>query len=123
MALVRVRKHQELVDRIDETGTQVDVASAAGLSIQRLNQLYTGSHSVVEVRKARALEDALGVPHGTYFEAVDGPLLVPYVHDEDPDDDREACAGDGIDEPPPARDADPPAMPPPSAPIVSASAA
>ncbi len=79
-AYVRVRKHEDLVTRIDETGLQVEVAAAAGLSVQRVNQIYTGAFSVVEVRKARALEDVLGVAHGTYFEAVDGSLLAPYVH-------------------------------------------
>lgn len=94
-ALVRVRKHEDLVQRIDDTGLQVEVAEAAGLSIQRVNQLYTGSHTVIEVRKARALEDALGVPHGALFEAVDGGLLAPYVHSEDEDD-----PGTGADPPP-----------------------
>lgn len=85
-ALVRVRKHSDLVQAIDDTGLQVEVAAASGLTIQRVNQLYTGSHDRIEVRKARALENALGVPHGALFTAVDGPLLVPYVHPDDEDE-------------------------------------
>lgn len=84
-AYVRVRKLDDLVQRIDHTGTQVDVAAAAGLSTQRVNQLYTGAHSIIEVRKARRLEDALGVLHGTLFTAVDATLLAPYITAEEPD--------------------------------------
>lgn len=85
-AYVRVCKREQLVEAIDLTGTQVDVAAAAGLSVQRVNQIYTGANDVIEVRKARALEAAVGVPLGSLFQAVDGPLLVPYVHeDDDPD--------------------------------------
>lgn len=96
-AYVRVRKLDALVAAVDATGTQVDVAAAAGLSTQRVNQLYTGHHSIIEVRKARRLEDALGVPPGELFTAVDGPLLLPYVHatEDDP------CEPAGDDEPPP----------------------
>lgn len=96
-AYVRVCKHELLVEAIDLTGTQVDVAAAAGLSVQRVNQIYTGANTVIEVRKARALEAAVGLPLGALFEAVDGPLLVPYVREDDPDqpatrDDRELPA-------------------------------
>lgn len=91
-AYVRVRKHELLVQCIDATGTQVDVAAAAGLSIPRINQLYTGAHAILEVRKARALEDALGVTHGVLFTAVDAALLAPYLHDDDPDGDPDHAA-------------------------------
>lgn len=102
-ALVRVRKLDDLVDRVDATGTQVDVAAAAGLSTQRLNQLYTGTHTTVEVRKARRLEQALGVPHGTLFAAVDGPLLMPYLHAVDLDEDDPGPGEPAVgDDPPPA---------------------
>jgi transcriptional regulator with XRE-family HTH domain len=84
-AYVRVCKHAELVARIDEAGTQVDVAAAADLSTQRINQLYTGAHSIIEVRKARRLEETLGVPYGELFTAVDAPLLAPYMRAEPPD--------------------------------------
>jgi transcriptional regulator with XRE-family HTH domain len=97
-AYVRVRKRDDLVAAIDATGTQVDVAAAAGLSTQRINQLFTGAHDVIEVRKARRLEDALGVPPGALFVAVDGPLLAPYVHASDSADDPHAPAVD--DQPP-----------------------
>jgi transcriptional regulator with XRE-family HTH domain len=108
-AYVRVRKLSDLVEAVDATGTQVDVAIAAGLSVQRLNQLYTGRHDTVEVRKARRLEQALGTPPGALFVAVDGDLLGPYVHADQadpeaagdpaaPTPDREAYA-------PPAADA------------------
>lgn len=107
-AYVRVRKLDDLVECIDATGTQVDVAAAAALSVQRVNQLYTGAHGVIEVRKARRLEEALGVPHGLLFEAVDGGLLAPYLRD-----------GDGEDDPGPA---DPPATGA-TPPTVNASAA
>lgn len=81
-AYVRVRKHDELRRHIDATGhTQTDIAAAAHLSVQRLNQIYVGHHSVLEVRKAGRLEDVLKVPRGTLFTAVDGPLLVPYIDD------------------------------------------
>lgn len=86
-AYVRVRKVEDLVECIDATGTQVDVAAAAGLSVQRVNQLYTGGHDIIEVRKARRLEEALGVPHGLLFTAVDAGLLAPYLHVSDPEDD------------------------------------
>lgn len=99
-AYVRVRKHDDLVAAVDATGTQVDVAAAAGLSVQRVNQLYTGAHDVLEVRKARRLEDALGAPPGSLFIAVDGPLLLPYVHAADEDDTAPGEPAD--DEPPPA---------------------
>lgn len=92
-AYVRLCKREELVQRIDETGTQVDVAAAAGLSTQRVNQLYTGAHDVLEVRKARRLEEALGVPHGSLFTAIDAQLLAPYVRAEPPQ-------GDPADQPP-----------------------
>jgi hypothetical protein len=89
-AYVRVRKLDELRRLIDAAGTQTDVAAAAGLSLQRLNQLYVGTHSRLEVRKARRLEDVLHVPYGSVFAAVDGPLLEPYMtddHDEPTPDD------------------------------------
>jgi transcriptional regulator with XRE-family HTH domain len=92
-AYVRVCKHDELIQRIDETGTQVDVAAAAGLSTQRINQIYTGAHAVLEVRKARRLEEALGLPHGSLFTAVDAPLLAPYMRAESPE-------GEPADQPP-----------------------
>ena len=94
-AYVRVRKVDLLVERVDATGTQVDVAAAAGLSVQRVNQLVTGAHSVVEVRKARRLETALGVPHGTLFEAVDSGLLAPYIQLADPVDPDPVDPGPG----------------------------
>lgn len=108
-AYVRVRKHEELVTRIDQTGYQVEVAHAANLTVQRLNNIYTGTKSVIEVRKARALEDALGVPHGTYFEAVDATLLAPYVHAADPDPDGPAEYGDPGGDPGASTPADMPA--------------
>lgn len=88
-AYVRVRKLEELRRHIDGTGsTQTDVAAAAQLSVQRLNQLYVGHHDVLEVRKAGRLEDVLKVRRGTLFSAIDGPLLVPYIDDEpEPPDD------------------------------------
>lgn len=97
-AYVRVRKLDDLVQRIDDTGTQVDVAAAAGLSTQRVSQLYTGNHNIIEVRKARALEEVLGVPHGALFVAVDGPLLLPYVDPDGPE------GGPDSGEPDPAYD-------------------
>lgn len=119
-AYVRVRKVDLLVECIDATGTQVEVAAAAGLSVQRLNQLYTGGHDVIEVRKARRLEEALGVPHGALFTAVDAPLLAPYIRlADDPEDDPDP--GEPADTPPAASSvATPPAT---GAAAVSASAA
>jgi transcriptional regulator with XRE-family HTH domain len=105
-AYVRVRKLDDLVECIDATGTQVDVAAAAGLSVQRVNQLYTGAHQIIEVRKARRLEEALGVSPGALFTAVDGPLLAPYLH-ADSDDDDEPQADD---DPPPVRAPKPPTV-------------
>lgn len=84
-AYVRVRKLDDLVECIDATGMQVDVAAAAGLSTQRINQIYTGRHSTLEVRKARRLEEALGVPTGHLFVAIDADLLAPYIG-ADPED-------------------------------------
>jgi hypothetical protein len=81
-AYVRVRKLTELRDCIDALGTQTDVAAAAQLSLQRVNQLYTGTSTVVEVRKAARLEDVLGLPRGSLFEALDRELLMPYMADE-----------------------------------------
>lgn len=105
-AYVRVRKHEELRQHIDATGhTQTDVAAAAQLSVQRLNQLYVGHHAVLEVRKAGRLEDVLQVPRGTLFTAVDGPLLVPYIDDGPPSPDegprRTVDKRDTQNEPPP----------------------
>lgn len=102
-AYVCVRELDTLVEHIDATGTQVDVAAAAGLSVQRVNQLYTGHHNVIEVRKAARLEEALGVPPGTLFVAVDSELLTPYV--------RAAADADLTEPPPPAL------APPVSAPV------
>ena len=82
-AYVCVREQDDLRRRIDATGcTQTDLAAAAGMSVQRLNQVYVGRHTVLEVRKAGRLEDVLKVPRGTLFSAVDGPLLVPYIDDD-----------------------------------------
>lgn len=121
-AYVRVRKHDELVQRIDDTGTQVDIAAAAGLSTQRVNQLYTGAHQIIEVRKARRLEDALGVCHGTYFEAVDAPLLAPYVLTAGPEGDPDPGDSEPDAQPPPVVGDAPPASAQ-APPTVSASAA
>jgi hypothetical protein len=82
-AYVRVRKVEALREYIDHVGTQTDVASLAGLSLQRLNQLYVGVHLTVEVRKAARLEDVVGAKRGELFEAVDGDLLAPYIHVND----------------------------------------
>lgn len=99
-AYVRVSKWEQLVEAIDLTGTQVDVAAAAGLSIQRVNQLYVGSHNVLEVRKARQLESVLGAPLGSLFIAVDGPLLLPYVHEDDPGEPGEPTSVPAPEQPP-----------------------
>lgn len=98
-AYVRVRKLEELRRLIDATGsTQTDIAAAAQMSVQRLNQLYVGNHLTVEVRKAARLEDVLKVPRGTLFSAVDGPLLVPYIDDEPvPPDGRPHRTVDDVD--------------------------
>lgn len=123
-AYVRVRKHELLVECIDATGTQVDVAAAAGLSNPRINQLYTGARAILEVRKARALEDALGVAHGVLFTAVDAALLAPYLHDDDPDGDPDhERPGDDSPPPPPSTALAPPEAVDTPAPTVSVSAA
>jgi len=88
-AYVRIRKPDVLREYIDLVGTQTDVAALAGLSLQRLNQLYIGVHDVVEVRKAARLEDVVGARRGELFEAVDGELLAPYIHAEDDHADAE----------------------------------
>lgn len=108
-AYVRVRKLADLVECVDATGTQVDVAAAAGLSVQRVNQLYTGAHNIVEVRKARRLEDALGVRPGSLFEAVDRDLLTPYVT-AGPEGGASPAESVDEDEPPPATSPAPPTV-------------
>jgi hypothetical protein len=89
-AYVRVRTLDELRRSIDAVGSQTDVAAASHLSLQRLNQLYVGSHDRIEVRKAARLEQVLGVPAGHLFEAVDGPLLRPYITEPTPAADPSA---------------------------------
>jgi hypothetical protein len=79
-AYVRVSKLEDLREAVDLVGTQTEVAALSGLTVQRLNQIYVGVHSTLEVRKAARLEHILGVPLGTLFEAVDGTLLAPYIH-------------------------------------------
>lgn len=76
---VRVRKHEDLVRAIDRVGMQTEVAVVSGVSIQRVNQLYSGRHDVIDVQKAAALEDALEVPRGALFVADHGALLVDYL--------------------------------------------
>jgi hypothetical protein len=100
-AYVRVRKLEDLRRRIDNTGsTQTEVAASAGLSVQRLNQIYVGNHAVLEVRKAGRLEDVLKVSRGTLFVAIDGPLLVPYIDDEPvpPDDGPHQISTESVDD-------------------------
>ena len=80
-AYVRVCKLEEFRLAVDRAGTQTDVAAAARVSLQRLNQLYVGTHDVLEVRKAARLERVLAVPVGSLFAAVDAPLLIPYMPD------------------------------------------
>ena len=94
-AYVCVRELGEFRSAVDRAGTQTDVAAAAHLSVQRLNQLYVGTHGVLEVRKARRLEDVLHVGHGTLFAAVDAPLLVPYMVDKHDDPSSEDTRPDG----------------------------
>jgi transcriptional regulator with XRE-family HTH domain len=92
-AYVRVRKHPDLVEAVDNSGTQTDVAALAGISLSRLSQLYTGRHHTIELHKAAALEDTLGVPRGSLFVFTEpfGPLA-PYV-----DNDNNGGGIDGDD--------------------------
>lgn len=76
---VRIRKHEDFVHAVDRYGMQTEVATASGVSIQRVNQLYSGRHGTVDVVKAAQLEDVLGVPRGSLFIADHGTLLVDYL--------------------------------------------
>jgi hypothetical protein len=82
--IVRVRDQLDgrdgwkvLREKVVQAGPQVTVASRAGMSLQRLNQLVTGTALKIDARLAGKLEDVLGVPRGTYFEADE--VLRPYV--------------------------------------------
>lgn len=82
-AYVRVRKLDHLRRRIQVTGTQADVAAAAGLTTTRLSQICVGEYERLAIDKAMRLERALGVPYGALFEACDRALLTPYLDDSD----------------------------------------
>lgn len=79
-AYVCVRKLDDLRRCIDHTGTQADVAAAAGLSTTRLSQICVGGkHAKLAIDKAMRLERTLGVPLGHLFVAIDASLLAPYI--------------------------------------------
>lgn len=96
-AYVRVRKYDDLRRLVTTTGTQVDIAAAAGLSTTRLNQICVGKKETIAVDKAARLERCLGVPLGTLFEACDGDELRPYISTTDgaTDDDGDGEAAPG----------------------------
>lgn len=99
-AYVRIRKPEELRRCILAAGQQRDIAAAADLSTTRLNQIATGRKQVLDVGKARRLEQVLGVPHGTLFVAVDGEALAPYIDEmgdtEHVEDEPEDAPGSDV---------------------------
>lgn len=78
---VRVRTQAALRAAVQHAGTQAKVAERAGMSVQRLNQLVTGSAPSIRVRQAAALEDALGVARGSLFVVDNGgvDMISPYL--------------------------------------------
>jgi hypothetical protein len=82
---VRVRNGADLRAAVDALGTQSDVAARANLSLQRLNQLISGTAPVIGIHRAITLEDTLGVPRGSLFAVDDGRLVGPYIPTEHDD--------------------------------------
>lgn len=101
---VRVRNRTLFREAVEARGTQVELAAAAGVSPQRVNQLINGPKVVrVNLRAAATMERHLGVPPGHLFFAdpnlgddiaVVGPYLA--AHEDDDPDAPAAEPNDGI---------------------------
>jgi plasmid maintenance system antidote protein VapI len=78
---VRVRDVMALRQRIGATVvTQVHLASILNTSPARISQLVSARPTAITVTAAAAIELALGVPRGTFFEIDDSPdLVAPYI--------------------------------------------
>lgn len=81
VAYVRLRNAEVLREAIAAhgSGTQAELASKAGISFQRLNQIVRQVAPVVPVRTAAQIERALGLEVGALFEPDDAPLLARYL--------------------------------------------
>lgn len=63
--------------------SQASTADLAGMTPSHLNMIVTGRRRVTTLARAAAIEDTLGVAHGTLFALPDdaAPLVRAYIPD------------------------------------------